>query len=41
MDEKLVARVLSFRWLVFAVLALAYCLVYFHRVSLSVVARIL
>ncbi len=39
MDEKLVARVLSFRWLVFAVLALAYCLVYFHRVSLSVVAN--
>ena len=38
MDEKLVARVLSFRWFVFAVLALAYCLVYFHRVSLSVVA---
>jgi sugar phosphate permease len=38
MDEKLVARVLSFRWLVFFVLALAYALVYFHRVSLSVVA---
>jgi len=39
MDEKLVARVLSFRWLIFVVLALAYCLVYFHRVSLSVVAN--
>jgi len=38
MDEKLVARVLSFRWLIFIVLAAAYCLVYFHRVSLSVVA---
>jgi sugar phosphate permease len=38
MDEKLVARVLSFRWLIFLVLATAYCLVYFHRVSLSVVA---
>jgi sugar phosphate permease len=38
MDEKLVARVLSFRWLIFVVLATGYCLVYFHRVSLSVVA---
>ncbi len=38
MDNKLVARMLSFRWLVFAVLAAAYCLVYFHRQSLSVVA---
>ena len=38
MDEKLVARVLSFRWLVFAVLAMGFALVYFHRVSLSVVA---
>lgn len=38
MDEKLVARVLSFRWLVFSVLATAFALVYFHRVSLSVVA---
>jgi len=38
MDDKLVARTLSFRWLVFAVLAAAYCLVYFHRQSLSVVA---
>ncbi len=39
MDDKLVARVLSFRWLIFLVLAVAYCLVYFHRVSLSVVAN--
>ena len=38
MDGKLAARVLSFRWLIFAILALAYCFVYFHRVSLSVVA---
>jgi sugar phosphate permease len=38
MDEKLVARVLSFRWLVFSVLATGFALVYFHRVSLSVVA---
>lgn len=39
MDDKPVARVLSFRWLVFGVLALAYCFVYFHRISLSVVAN--
>ncbi len=38
MDEKQVARVLSFRWLVFSVLAMGFCLAYFHRVSLSVVA---
>ncbi|HON91850.1 MAG TPA: MFS transporter [Sedimentisphaerales bacterium] len=38
MDEKLVARVLSYRWLLFAVLAAGFALVYFHRVSLSVVA---
>ncbi|MEN6424623.1 MAG: MFS transporter [Phycisphaerales bacterium] len=38
MDDKLVVRMLSFRWLLFAVLAAAYCLVYFHRQSLSVVA---
>jgi sugar phosphate permease len=38
MDEKLVARVMSFRWLVFTVLAMGFGLVYFHRVSLSVVA---
>jgi sugar phosphate permease len=29
---------LSFRWLLFAMLALAYCFVYFHRLCLSVVA---
>ncbi|MBP7050490.1 MAG: MFS transporter [Phycisphaerae bacterium] len=38
MDNRSAARMLSFRWLIFAVLAVAYCLVYFHRVSLSVVA---
>jgi sugar phosphate permease len=38
MDENLVKRVLSFRWLLFAILATAYSLVYFHRFSPSVVA---
>jgi len=33
-------RVLSYRWLIFAVLTTAYFLVYFHRLSLSVVAAI-
>lgn len=37
MDDKQVGNVLSYRWLIFAVLAVAYCLVYFHRISLSVV----
>jgi sugar phosphate permease len=32
-------KVLSFRWLIFLVLALAYFFVYFHRLSLSVVAN--
>jgi sugar phosphate permease len=31
-------KMLRFRWLIFLVLALAYLLVYFHRLSLSVVA---
>ena len=31
-------KVLSYRWLIFAILALAYYFVYFHRLSLSVVA---
>jgi sugar phosphate permease len=31
-------RLLRFRWLIFLILALAYLLVYFHRLSLSVVA---
>jgi len=38
MDEKLVRKVLSLRWAIFAVLGLAYFFVYFHRLSLSVVA---
>jgi len=38
MDEKLVRKVLSWRWALFAVLGLAYFFVYFHRLSLSVVA---
>ena len=37
MEQKLAARTLSYRWLLFAILALAYCLVYFHRFSTSVV----
>jgi len=39
MDAKLVRKVLSFRWLLFAILAVAYSLVYFHRFSPSVVAN--
>jgi sugar phosphate permease len=39
MDERLVRKVLSFRWLVFGILAIGYALVYFHRLSLSVVAN--
>ena len=38
MDETLGRKVLSFRWAIFAVLGLAYFFVYFHRLSLSVVA---
>src|SRR5512145_1539070 len=38
MIEKSAAKMLSFRWLLFAILALAYCFVYFHRNCLSVVA---
>ena len=38
MDEKLDRKVLSWRWAIFAVLGLAYFFVYFHRLSLSVVA---
>ncbi|MBN2810026.1 MAG: MFS transporter, partial [Deltaproteobacteria bacterium] len=32
-------KVLSYRWLIFAVLTTAYFLVYFHRLALSVVAN--
>jgi sugar phosphate permease len=38
MNEKPTLRMLSFRWLLFAILALAYSFVYFHRNCLSVVA---
>jgi sugar phosphate permease len=38
MDEKLIQKVLSYRWIIFGVLAFGYILVYFHRVSMSVVA---
>jgi len=39
MNEGLAGKVLRFRWLIFLVLALAYFIVYFHRLSLSVVAN--
>lgn len=39
MREDLAAKVLRFRWMIFLVLALAYFIVYFHRLSLSVVAN--
>jgi len=38
MIDKPTVRMLSFRWLLFAILALAYCFVYFHRNCLSIVA---
>lgn len=38
MDANLVKKVLRFRWLIFTLLAMAYLFVYFHRLSLSVVA---
>jgi sugar phosphate permease len=38
MEEKLIQKVLSYRWLIFGILAFGYILVYFHRVSMSVVA---
>ena len=39
MDDQLSRKALSFRWAIFAVLGLAYLFVYFHRLSLSVVAN--
>lgn len=39
MNQNLAGKVLRFRWFVFLVLALAYFFVYFHRLSLSVVAN--
>jgi sugar phosphate permease len=38
MNDDLVRKVLRYRWAIFSVLALAYFFVYFHRLSLSVVA---
>jgi sugar phosphate permease len=39
MEEKLIQKVLSYRWVIFGILAFGYILVYFHRVSMSVVAE--
>ena len=39
MTEDITGKIMRFRWLVFLVLALAYFFVYFHRLSLSVVAN--
>lgn len=38
MNEEKLKRVLRYRWFIFLILALAYFFVYFHRLSLSVVA---
>lgn len=38
MNQDLVKKMLHFRWFIFLILALAYFFVYFHRLSLSVVA---
>ena len=38
MEKQDVEKVLGYRWLIFLILALAYFFVYFHRLSLSVVA---
>jgi sugar phosphate permease len=38
MNERVERKILRYRWMVFIVLALAYFFVYFHRLSLSVVA---
>jgi sugar phosphate permease len=39
MEDNLVRKMLSFRWFIFGILAIAYFFVYFHRLSLSVVAN--
>ena len=39
MTEDVAGKIMRFRWLIFIVLALAYLFVYFHRLSLSVVAN--
>jgi len=39
MTNATAVKMLKFRWIIFAILALAYFFVYFHRLSLSVVAN--
>jgi sugar phosphate permease len=39
MTENVAGKMMRFRWLIFIVLSLAYFFVYFHRLSLSVVAN--
>ena len=39
MTENVKEKMMRFRWLIFVVLSLAYLFVYFHRLSLSVVAN--
>ena len=39
MTTEAAAKMFKFRWLIFVILALAYFFVYFHRLSLSVVAN--
>ena len=39
MTAATAVKMLKFRWIIFAILALAYFFVYFHRLSLSVVAN--
>lgn len=39
MSEEKIKKVLRYRWFIFIILAVAYAFVYFHRLSLSVVAN--
>jgi len=39
MTENVTGKIMRFRWLIFIVLTLAYFFVYFHRLSLSIVAN--
>ena len=39
MSGNVAGKMMRFRWLIFIVLSLAYLFVYFHRLSLSVVAN--
>jgi sugar phosphate permease len=39
MTENVAGKIMRFRWLIFVVLTLAYFFVYFHRLSLSIVAN--